>query len=53
MCNPYDNNPFDNNARRDLTNELDANRALVDTVERVFAFDTGADIFDDLTDEEK
>jgi len=53
MCNPYDNNPYDNNARRDLANERDANRALANSVERKHAYDTGADIDDGLTDEEK
>lgn len=53
MCNPYDNNPFRNDDRRDLTNEHDANRALANSVERVYAYDTGADIDDGLTDEEK
>ena len=34
MCNPYDNNPFRNDDRRDFTNEHDANRALANTVNR-------------------
>jgi hypothetical protein len=50
---PYNNNPFKNRERRDLHNERDANRALRDSVEWTYAYDTGADIDDGLTDDEK
>lgn len=52
MCNPYDNNPFDTDDNR-IRNERDANRALAESVERKLAYDTGADIDDGLTDDEK
>lgn len=29
--NPYDNNPFENNEKRELKNERDANRAMANT----------------------
>ena len=36
MCNPYDNNPFRTDDRRDFTNEYDANRALANPTDKDF-----------------